>query len=49
MISLMWINRKEGDFTFAWMERETPVLGPALQSNRGFFVASAAARDRGRE
>ena len=45
-IGLVGINKKEGDPTLPQIERKTPVLGPALQSNQGFLCGLRRSRYR---
>ena len=43
----MGIHREKGGLTFARIERKTPVLRPALQSNQSFLCGLHCSRDRG--
>ena len=40
-------EKKEGGLTFAWIERKTPVLRPAFQSNQSFLCGLYHSRCRG--
>ena len=40
-------EKKEGDLTFARIERKTPVLRPAFQSNQSFLCGLLRSRCRG--
>ena len=43
----MGFHRKEIGLTFARIERKTPVLRPALQSNQSSLCSIDSSRDRG--
>ena len=43
----MGIHSEEGGLTFAWIERKTPVLRPALQSKQSFLCGLHRCGDRG--
>ena len=47
-VSLVGIQGKEGSLTFAWSERKTPVLRPALQSKQSSLCGLHCGGNRGR-